>query len=53
MDNKPESPKKEPIRQTINHPCPKCGSRYRRGEYCNVKDCGTYAPVSIEKIPVY
>lgn len=38
-----------PIRQ-VGTPCPKCGSYYRRGDYCNVKKCGTYAPVALEPV---
>lgn len=34
------------IRQTINYPCPTCGSRYRVGDYCN--KCEAFAPVPPE-----
>jgi hypothetical protein len=34
------------IRQTSGHPCPQCGSCYRRGDLCNI--CGTWAPVPVE-----
>lgn len=43
MEPKSMSP---PVRQTSKYPCPACGSRYRRGDCCNI--CGVYAPVPAE-----
>ena len=42
-----ENENRTPTRQ-VSEPCPRCGSYYRIGDYCNVKDCGQFAPVAPE-----
>ncbi len=38
----------KPVRQ-VNEPCPKCGSSYRRGDFCNMPECKAYAPETVSE----
>lgn len=36
------------VRQTFDHPCPECGSRYRDGDFCANPECRALAPAPVD-----